>query len=102
MQEATCTKSQYDYDYGIDDVYTLKQPNSGTYGLTINPFMDGDFEKDWSVQVFMGDKDVTSDYLGGGQPEFIISNGTPLTEDLHICIKQNYQNVKVLIITPNN
>lgn len=50
----------------------------------------------------MGDKDVTSDYLGGGQPEFIISNGTPLTEDLHICIKQNYQNVKVLIITPNN
>lgn len=102
MQEATCTKSQYDYDYGIDDVYTLKQPNPGTYGLTINPFMDGDFEKDWSVQVFMGDKDVTSDYLGGGQPEFTISNGTPLTEDLHICIKQNYQNVKVLIITPNN
>lgn len=102
MQEATCTKSQYDYDYGIDDVYTLKQPNSGTYGLTINPFMDGDFEKDWSVQVFMGDKDVTSDYLGGGQPEFTISNSVPLTEDLHVCVKQGFYNVKVLIITPNN
>lgn len=102
MQEATYTKSQYDYGYGIDDVYTLKQPNSGTYNLTINPFMDGSFEKDWSVQVFMGDEDVTSDYLGGGQPEFTIANSIHLTEDLHICIKQGFYNVKVLIITPNN
>lgn len=102
MQEATCTKSKDNYGYETDEVYVIKQPNSGTYGITINPFMDGDFEKDWSVQVFMGDEDVTSDYLGGGQPEFTISNATPLTEDLHICIKQNYQNVKVLIITPNN
>lgn len=102
MEEATCAKSDYDYDYGIDDVYTVKQPDTHGYGLTIDPFMDGSFGMDWTVQVFLGDEDVTKDYLEPEDKTFTIKNSDTLTEDLHICIKQNYQNVKVLVITSNN
>lgn len=102
MQEATCTKSKDNYGYETDEVYVIKQPNSGNQALTIDPFMEGNFEEDWTVQVFMGDNNVTKDYFGPMDKTFTISNNKVLTEDLHICIKQNYQNVKVLIITPNN
>lgn len=102
MQEATCTKSKDNYGYETDEVYVIKQPNSGNQALTIDPFMEGNFEEDWTVQVFMGDNNVTKDYLESEDKQFTISNNKVLTEDLHICIKQNYQNVKVLIITPNN
>ena len=102
MEEATCAKSDYDYDYGIDDVYTVKQPDTHGYGLTIDPFMDGSFGMDWTVQVFLGDEDVTKDYLEPEDKTFTIKNSDTLMEDLHICIKQNYQNVKVLVITSNN
>ena len=64
--------------------------------------MEGNFEEDWTVQVFMGDNNVTKDYIEPMDKTFTISNNKVLTEDFHICIKQNYQNVKVLIITPNN
>ena len=63
MEEAACAKSDYDYDYGIDDVYTVKQPDTHGYAITIDPFMDGSFEIDWTVQIFLGDEDVTKDYL---------------------------------------
>lgn len=102
MQEATCTKSKDNYGYETDEVYVIKQPNSGNQALTIDPFMEGNFEEDWTVQVFMGDNNVTKDYFEPMDKTFTISNNKVLTEDLHICIKQNYQNVKVLIITPNN
>lgn len=102
MQEATCTKSKDNYGYETDEVYVIKQPNSGNQALTIDPFMEGNFEEDWTVQVFMGDNNVTKDYFELMDKTFTISNNKVLTEDLHICIKQNYQNVKVLIITPNN
>ena len=102
MQEATCTKSKDNYGYETDEVYVIKQPNSGNQALTIDPFMEGNFEEDWTVQVFMGDNSVTKDYFEPMDKTFTISNNKVLTEDLHICIKQNYQNVKVLIITPNN
>lgn len=102
MQEATCTKSKDNYGYETDEVYVIKQPNSGNQALTIDPFMEGNFEEDWTVQVFMGDNNVTKDYFEQMDKTFTISNNKVLTEDLHICIKQNYQNVKVLIITPNN
>ena len=102
MQEVTCTKSKDNYGYETDEVYVIKQPDSGSQALTIDPFMDGDFEEDWTVQVFIGDDNVTKDYFESEDKKFTISNNKVLTEDLHICIKQNYQNVKVLIITPNN
>lgn len=102
MQEATCTKSKDNYGYETDEVYVIKQPNSGNQALTIDPFMEGNFEEDWTVQVFMGDNNVTKDYFVPMDKTFTISNNKVLTEDLHICIKQNYQNVKVLIITLNN
>lgn len=102
MQEATCTKSKDNYGYETDEVYVIKQPNSGNQALTIDPFMEGNFEEDWTVQVFMGDNNVTKDYFEPMDKTFTISNNKVLTEDLHICIKQNYQNVKVLIITLNN
>ena len=102
MQEATCTKSKDNYGYETDEVYVIKQPNSGNQALTIDPFMEGNFEEDWTVQVFMGDNNVTKDYIEPMDKTFTISNNKVLTEDFHICIKQNYQNVKVLIITPNN
>lgn len=102
MQEATCTKSKDNYGYETDEVYVIKQPNSGNQALTIDPFMEGNFEEDWTVQVFMGDNNVTKDYFAPMDKTFTISNNKVLTEDLHICIKQNYQNVKVLIITLNN
>lgn len=102
MQEATCTKSKDNYGYETDEVYVIKQPNSGNQALTIDPFMEGNFEEDWTVQVFMGDNNVTKDYFELMDKTFTISNNKVLTEDLHICIKQNYQNVKVLIITLNN
>lgn len=102
MQEATCTKSKDNYGYETDEVYVIKQPNSGNKALTIDPFMEGNFEEDWTVQVFMGDNNVTKDYFEPMDKTFTISNNKVLTEDLHICIKQNYQNVKVLIITLNN
>lgn len=102
MQEATCTKSKDNYGYETDEVYVIKQPNSGNLALTIDPFMEGNFEEDWTVQVFMGDNNVTKDYFEPMDKTFTISNNKVLTEDLHICIKQNYQNVKVLIITLNN
>lgn len=102
MQEATCTKSKDNYGYETDEVYVIKQPNFGNQALTIDPFMEGNFEEDWTVQVFMGDNNVTKDYFEPMDKTFTISNNKVLTEDLHICIKQNYQNVKVLIITPNN
>lgn len=102
MQEATCTKSKDNYGYETDEVYVIKQPNSGNQALTIDPFMEGNFEEDWTVQVFMGDNNVTKDYFEPKDKTFTISNNKVLTEDLHICIKQNYQNVKVLIITLNN
>lgn len=102
MQEATCTKSKDNYGYETDEVYVIKQPNSGNQDLTIDPFMEGNFEEDWTVQVFMGDNNVTKDYFEPMDKTFTISNNKVLTEDLHICIKQNYQNVKVLIITLNN
>lgn len=102
MQEATCTKSKDNYGYETDEVYVIKQPNSGNQALTIDPFMEGNFEEDWTVQVFMGDNNVTKDYFERMDKTFTISNNKVLTEDLHICIKQNYQNVKVLIITLNN
>lgn len=102
MQEATCTKSKDNYGYETDEVYVIKQPNSGNQALTIDPFMEGNFEEDWTVQVFMGDNNVTKDYFEPRDKTFTISNNKVLTEDLHICIKQNYQNVKVLIITLNN
>lgn len=102
MQEATCTKSKDNYGYETDEVYVIKQPNSGNQALTIDPFMEGNFEEDWTVQVFMGDNNVTKDYFESMDKTFTISNNKVLTEDLHICIKQNYQNVKVLIITLNN
>lgn len=101
-QEATCTKSKDNYGYETDEVYVIKQPNSGNQALTIDPFMEGNFEEDWTVQVFMGDNNVTKDYFEPMDKTFTISNNKVLTEDLHICIKQNYQNVKVLIITLNN
>ena len=102
MQEATCTKSKDNYGYETDEVYVIKQPNSGNQALTIDPFMEGNFEEDWTVQVFMGDNNVTKDYFEPMDKTFTISNNKVLTEDLHICIKQNYQNVKVLSITLNN
>lgn len=102
MQEATCTKSKDNYGYETDEVYVIKQPNSGNQALTIDPFMEGNLEEDWTVQVFMGDNNVTKDYFEPMDKTFTISNNKVLTEDLHICIKQNYQNVKVLIITLNN
>lgn len=102
MQEATCTKSKDNYGYETDEVYVIKQPNSGNQALTIDPFMEGNFEEDWTVQVFMSDNNVTKDYFEPMDKTFTISNNKVLTKDLHICIKQNYQNVKVLIITLNN
>lgn len=101
LEEAKIIKAESDYEYGIEEVYTMKQPDSNGQVLTVNPLMDGNFEMDWTVQVWSGDNDVTTDYLEPMDKEFYISNNKALTEDLHICIKQNYMNVKVLIITPN-
>lgn len=101
LQESACIKADHDYDYGIEDVYIMKQPDSAGHGLTVNPLMDGNYETDWTVQVWIGDDDVTKGYFDPLEKEFTIDNSKPLTQDLHICIKQNYMNVKVLIITPN-
>lgn len=101
LQEATYTKADHDYDYGIEDVYIMKQPDSAGRALTVNPLMDGSYETDWTVQIWCGDDDVTKEYIDPLEKEFTIDNSKPLTQDLHICIKQNYMNVKVLIITPN-
>lgn len=100
-QEAKCTKADHDYEYGIDEVYVMKQPDSAGHDLTVNPLLEGSFETDWTVEIWSGDDNVTSEYLEPMDKEFYISNSKPLTQDLHICIKQNYMNVKVLIITPN-
>lgn len=100
-QEAKCTKADHDYGYEIEDVYIMKQPDSAGHGLTVNPFMDGSYEMDWTAEVWLGDDNVTRKYLDPLDKEFTIDNSEPLTQDLHICIKQNYMNVKVLIITPN-
>lgn len=100
-QEAKCTKADQDYGYGIKEVYVMKQPDSAGHGLTVNPLMDGSYEVDWTAEVWLGDDNVTAKYLDPLEKEFSIDNREPLTQDLHICIKQNYMNVKVLIITPN-
>lgn len=100
-QEVKCTKADHDYEYGIDEVYVMKQPDSAGHDLTVNPLLEGSFETDWTVEIWSGDDNVTSEYLEPMDKEFYISNSKPLTQDLHICIKQNYMNVKVLIITPN-
>lgn len=102
MQELTYTKAETDYEYGIDDVYVIKQPDTQGYAITIDPFMDGSFEESWTVDIWSGDENVTNKYLEGGGKDFTVKNDEPLTQELHICIKQNYTNVKVLIITPNN
>lgn len=100
-QEVICTKAAHDYGYGIENVYIMKQPDSAGRALTVNPLMDGSYEVDWTVQIWSGDDDVTKEYLDPLENEFTIDNSKLLTQDLHICIKQNYMNVKVLIITPN-
>lgn len=100
LQEATCTKADNDYGYGIEDVYILKQPDSSGHDLTIDPFM-GSYEIDWTVQIWIGDVNVTSQYMEPLEKEITFFNDEPLEQEIHVCFKQNYMNVKVLIITPN-
>lgn len=100
LQEATCTKADKDYGYGIEDVYILKQPDSSGHALTIDPFM-GSYEIDWTVQIWLGDANVTNQYMEPSEKEITFFNDEPLEQEIHVCFKQNDMNVKVLIITPN-
>lgn len=61
----------------------------------------GSYEIDWTVQIWIGDVNVTSQYMEPLEKEITFFNDEPLEQEIHVCFKQNYMNVKVLIITPN-
>ena len=78
-------------DYGTNKIYSV--PSNINNILSIKPTLDGE----WDFTAWMGEHDVTS--WGEKQEDtIVITLNTPLSKDIHVLFRQDYQNKIVLVI----